>query len=147
MNFTNSSPGHNVTYNEIISYLSLIGDILAIIGIIKNHLKLYPIEAVCFFLICFIQIVASIIRFLRLFLGDYLHESVCYINTFGECFFLIIVFSIMIVSFNRVCIMKTSLYDKKPLTLSRLKGISRYNFVHIWIAYIFRPKDFSYLQL
>lgn len=129
MNCTNSiseeqSKSFYQIYKEIILYLAVLGDVLAITGIIKNHLKLFPIEAICFSLTCFIQIIASANRLFNSIFD--LNETFCYIHVFRENIFLIIAFSIMIVSYNRVYIMKTSLYDKKQLKISRLKGFARY---------------------
>lgn len=113
-------------YDNVIISISLIGDLLTIIGLVKCHLKLYPIEVCCFFLTCIIQFVNGILKLVKINKNDSFTIEFCYLYAFREIGFLVFMALLLIISFNRVYILKMSLISNKNVKDKRLRGIKRY---------------------
>ena len=65
-------------YDNVMISISLVGDLLTIIGLVKCRLKLYPIEVCCFFLTCIIQFVNGILKLVKINKKDSFTFEFCF---------------------------------------------------------------------
>jgi hypothetical protein len=108
--------------NTIFIFLMIfcnMGNIVAIIGIMSVHSKLFKIESLGLLLICIIHFICLILFTLQI--------QMCFLTTFGYILQVFHVFLLVMISFNRTRVVYLSFVQKRQVTVREKHKISLYN--------------------